>query len=144
MKVEDLHLEKYEKRSRSWLDKELWRLFSLWIRQKDADENGIVRCATCNGFRHWRYLDAGHFMSRRHMSTKFHELNVHPQCKQCNGPGAGEQFKMGQYIDEKFGPGTADKIKDLSRQTVHWDRFDFIYNIESYKKKLRDHQFEIK
>lgn len=144
MNVNDLNIKKYKNKSTKWLQEELWRLFSLWIRQKEADDNGVVRCATCRAFRHWRYLDAGHYMSRRHLSTKFDETNVHPQCKQCNGPHGGEQALMARYIDQKHGLGTAQYLEHKSRIASHWTRFDYILKIEEYKSKLKEHGFEMK
>ena len=84
-------------------------------------------------------------MSRRQMSTKFHELNVHPQCKKCNGPeGGGEPEKMARFIDHAFGPGTAQHLEVLSKQIAHWSRFDYIQLIESYKAKLKEHKYELR
>ncbi len=141
MKLTTATLKKYSKKTIKQLDAELWRVFSLWIRQKDADDNGVVRCVTCGAFRQWRSVDAGHFISRRHLATKFDERNVHPQCKQCNGFKAGEQFKMSQYINRKFGFGMAEKLERLSKQPVKWDRFDYILKIEHYKELLKKHKF---
>ncbi|MFP4461620.1 MAG: recombination protein NinG [Thermotogota bacterium] len=142
--MNDINISRYKNKSTSWLKEELWRLFSLWIRQKEADENGIVRCSTCGAFRHWRYLDAGHYMSRRHLSTKYNEKNVHPQCKQCNGPYSGEQALMARFIDKKYGLGTAQHLEYTSRRESHWTRFDYILKIQEYKQKLVDHGFETK
>ena len=144
MKVADLNIKKYASKSLKQLDEELWRVFSLWIRQKDADHRGVVRCVTCKAYRQWRYVDAGHFMSRRHLSTKFDEKNVYPQCKQCNGFGAGQQYKMSQHINQVHGLGTAEYLERLSKQAAHWTRFDYIIKIEEYKAKLKAHNFLLK
>lgn len=139
-----ISFKRYQNKSVSWLDKELWRVFSLWIRQKYADENGVIRCVTCGDYRQWRYCDAGHYISRYHLKTKFLEVNVHPQCKRCNGKGRGEPEKMKVYIDQTYGQGTADLIEQLSRQTANWMRIDYMIKIEEYKQKLIEHGFEIK
>ena len=52
------------------------RYFSLYVRQRDADENGNVRCCTCRAPHQWKYLDAGHFQSRGHGATRYDEKNT--------------------------------------------------------------------
>ncbi len=101
--------------SRKGLVKKLDKVFSLYIRQRYA-KNGIVECVTCGTKKHWKEVDAGHFCSRRHYSTRWEPQNVHVQCKSCNGFHAGQNYLMGKYIDKKYGCGTADELIKLSRQ----------------------------
>jgi len=135
---------KYQNKSTQWLEKELWRLFSLWVRQSETDDNGIGRCVTCGAFRHWRYMDAGHWISRRHLVTKFHEHNVHPQCKICNGQNNGEPEKMRDYIESKYGTGETSHLEALSKLTAHFGRYEYIRNIEVYTEKLKANNYQIK
>lgn len=145
MAITNETIQKYNGKSRSWLDVELWRLMSLWVRQSNADHRGIVKCVTCGGFRNWRYIDAGHFVSRRHMATKFHPKNVHPQCKECNGPqGGGEPQKMARYIDRKYGLGTAQELEYKAMKPFHMSRTDYIEMIEHYKQLLTQHKYQLK
>ena len=76
------------------------RLFSLWVRQRDAGGNEVCGCITCGIFHSWRSMHCGHFMSRRHESTRYHEDNAHAQCVHCNTYDQGKQFEHGQAIDE--------------------------------------------
>lgn len=145
MTITNETIDKYKSKSMSWLDAELWRLFSLWIRQKDADHRGVVRCVTCYGYRQWRHLDAGHFISRRHKILKFSEYNVYPQCKKCNGPeGGGKPLEMGRYIDKLHGLGTSQYLEELSKKSIHIDRVDYIKLIELYKNKLKANRLLLK
>ena len=57
------------------LDKE----FSIFIRRRYAI-NDIATCVTCGKKDHWKKLQAGHFMSRKHLSTRWDEDNVQVQC----------------------------------------------------------------
>ncbi|WP_430811294.1 MULTISPECIES: recombination protein NinG [unclassified Carboxylicivirga] len=145
MHVSDEIIARYAKKTNQWLDKELWRLMSLWVRQQNTDDNGVGRCVTCGAYRQWRSMDAGHYMSRRHKITKFHPQNVHPQCKRCNGPeGGGEPEKMARYIDRLYGPGTAQHLQALSKLSHHWSRFDYIELIEKYKSMLSKLNYELR
>lgn len=120
------------------LDKKLWKVFSEYVRRRDADERGCVYCVTCSKYDHYKNMDAGHFISRRHASTKFDEQNVFPQCPGCNLYGAGKQYEFGLALDRMFGAGTADKILLKSKMLCKRDRYDFECLIEEYKKKIKE------
>lgn len=66
------------------LVKKLDRVFSEYIRLRDATPNGYIRCISCGQLKPFSAFDAGHFHSRRHMSTRFDEDNVQSECKGCN------------------------------------------------------------
>lgn len=127
-----------------WLDGELWRLTSLLVRQLHADDRGIVRCVTCGTHSEWRYVDAGHFMSRKHKSTKFDLMNLGPRCKQCNGPGHGRQADFGAWIDRKYGPGTAEKIRIKSQMTCKRSAADLNWMILEVTRELINRNFVLK
>ncbi len=115
-------------------DDKLWRVFSLWIRLRDADKNGYIRCITSGKMAHWTESDAGHFISRRHLSTKFDEQNVHAQNRHDNRFQYGKQYEYGLAIDKKYGAGTAEKILARSRQTCKRGKSDIDFMIEHYGK----------
>ncbi len=137
-------VNKYNTKSALKLDSELWRLVSLWIRQKDADENGMVKCVTCGDSYHWRDVDAGHFISRRNKITKFLEINLGPQCSGCNRFEDGRPAVFARYIDQKHGSGTAQYLESLSKQSIHISRIDYIQQIENYKEKLKANKMQLK
>ena len=112
--------------------------FSLYVRQRDADENGIVRCCTCNTPHHWKQLHCGHFQSRRYESTRYDEKNCGPQCPKCNTFNQGEQYKFSLYLNGKYGPKTAENITIKSRMFCKRIRYDYEVIAEKYKLKLKD------
>ena len=112
------------------------KYFSLYVRQRDADINGFVRCCTSGELHHWKNLDLGHFMSRRFEATRYDEKNTGPQSRSSNRFNQGEQYKFGLYLDKKYGPKTAEKITIKSRMFCKRNRFDFEHIAETYKKKL--------
>jgi hypothetical protein len=121
----------------SKLDAKLWEIFSEYTRRKYADENGLVRCFTCRGWFRWQNTDCGHGISRRFLSTKFHEQNNHPQCKKCNILSSGEQYEYMIRVDEVYGHGTAEKLRIMSKQPSKFTRYDYEYKIQEYKEKLK-------
>lgn len=72
------------KPSMAKLKKKLDALFSQYIRQKYADENGMVKCYTCSTVKHWKEIQNGHWIPRNNLATRFSEENCRPQCVGCN------------------------------------------------------------
>ena len=117
--------------SRKGLVKKLDKVFSIYIRTRLAKENQ-VQCVTCGVRKHWKEVDAGHFVSRRHYATRWNHQNVHVQCKKCNGFHGGQNYIMGKYIDKTYGEGTADELITMSRQIKKFTDQDLKDLIEQY------------
>lgn len=95
--------------------KALDRIFSKFIRLRDADENGYCRCITCGRVHHWKEMDAGHFVKRDRNQVRFDERNVHAQCKYCNYRRKGEEAIYSVKIDQMYGSGTAELLVNLGQ-----------------------------
>ena len=118
---------------RSVLVKKLDTVFSLYIRRKDAI-NEIAECITCNKKDHYKKLQCGHFMSRRHYSTRWLETNVGVQCYSCNITSQGMQYRFSQYLGDKL----SEEMYIKSKQTVKFADLDLIDMIEYYTNKLEN------
>ena len=118
----------------SKLKKELDKWFSLYIRLRDAMPiSGLVKCFTCSITKHYKEgMQCGHFMSRKHMATRYHELNQ-SQCIKCNMFEQGMQYVYGVNLDKKYGEGTAEKMQLLSRSIYKMSRVDYEDKIKYYK-----------
>jgi len=119
------------------LDRKLCKIFSEYIRKRDS-ENGYCRCITCRSVRHWKEVDAGHFMNRDRKNTRFNEKNVNAQCISCNRFKSGLQYEHGQAIDKKHGKGTANDLTLKSKIPLKMSAFHYKELIEKYKKKLKE------
>lgn len=117
-------------------DDKLWKVFSEYIRLRDADENGYCICATSGEYVHWKECDAGHFISRRYLATKFDERNVHAQRRFDNRFSAGNQYAFGKFIDKKYGPGTADLLLLKSKQVKKLSKFEIDELTKYYKAEV--------
>ena len=120
----------------SKLKKELDKWFSLFIRLRDATSEGLVQCITSGRTYHYKNIHAGHFISRRHLATRWCELNVSAQSAADNLFGQGEQYKFGLALDNKYGEGTAEELQYKSRQTVKMSRIDYEDKISYYKEAV--------
>jgi 5-methylcytosine-specific restriction endonuclease McrA len=100
-----------KKVSRKSLIEKLDKVFSIYIRRKDA-VNDIAQCVTCGKEDNWKSLQCGHFMSRKHLSTRWNEDNCQVQCAGCNVFRYGEQYKFSLYL----GNNLSEELHILSKQ----------------------------
>lgn len=122
--------------SRKGLIKRLDTVFSEYIRKKNADSKGYVTCITSGRKFHYSEVDAGHFISRKEMSTRWHEDNVHPQSRYDNRYRYGKQYEYGLALDRKK-KGLAKRLYKLSKETVKYSLNDLKDLLEKYKKLLQ-------
>ena len=120
-----------KKPTRKNLIKKLDTVFSQYIRQRYA-KNEIATCVTCGKKDHYKKLQAGHFMSRKHYSTRWDEDNVEVQCQACNVFRYGEQYLFAKYLGQE----KADALLTKSRETVKFSDYDIQEMIDLYKTKL--------
>ena len=111
-------------------------VFSQFVRLRATDDRGLGECYTCGSVRHWSEVDAGHFMSRACMSTRFDELNVQFQCKRCNGFRSGEQYLFAKHLDQQYGEGTAERLLIESKKTRKFTRDELEQMFHHYKRKV--------
>jgi|TARA_R110002167_G_scaffold300179_1_gene504478 hypothetical protein len=120
-------------KSISKLKKELDKWFSLYIRIRDADDLGFVKCYTSGRYYHYKNIHAGHFMSRKSHSTRWDEVNVQPQSAADNLFGQGQQYKFGKELDLQYGEGTAESLQQKAREIKKFSRVDYEEKITYYK-----------
>tara|TARA_R100001530_G_scaffold98729_2_gene68593 strand:- start:245 stop:649 length:405 start_codon:yes stop_codon:yes gene_type:complete len=125
-------------KSVSKLKKELDKWFSLYIRLREANEEGISQCFTCGKVDHYKKLQCGHFQSRRYLSTRFNETNCQVQCVGCNMFKAGEQFKFHIYLDAKYGEDTSINLQHKAMQSVKITRVEYQEYITYYKNAVNN------
>lgn len=129
--------KKVRKKSLSSLKKKLDSIFSIWIRMKDVDINGEVCCYTCGKKSHWKYLQCGHFMSRRHHATRWDEENCKPQCAGCNifNQGNGPMFSINLQRD--CGQDILLKLSKKAHTICKMSREDYEEYILKYKQLIK-------
>ena len=120
-----------KKPTRKGLIKKLDTIFSEYIRRRYA-KNEISICVTCGKKDHWKNLQAGHFMSRKHYSTRWDAENVEVQCQACNVFRYGEQYLFAKYLGVK----KADMLLVKSREMVKFSDYELQEMIDIYKHKI--------
>ena len=128
--------KKKKKPSLSALESKLDRIFSEYIRRRDADQGGTVRCVTCPRLLFWRDAHAGHFIKRQHRSVRWDERNVAAQCPADNVYKGGCQDEFAAHIIEKHGQEVFAELIRKKHEVCKHTRSDLEELIESYKQKL--------
>ena len=120
------------------------RLFSLLVRQENADEDGICTCATCGTRTFWRFIHCGHFMVRQNQATRFDRENTGPQCVKCNTFSEGKQYEFAKYLDKKYGYRTAEKMDIKSKMRCYRGEAEYRYLAEQFKLELKEKKYLIR
>lgn len=112
-----------------------WTLFSKYIRLKDANFQGYVKCVTCNVYRPYKEMHAGHYIHGKTKTLYFDERNVHPQCltKESNLRTFSGKYKS--INDMKVG----DKLWGFHSKT--FDRMSCV--VISVDKFIPDELYEV-
>ena len=84
--------------------------FSLFIRLRAADSNGMVHCYTCPERKHYKEMECGHFIKRGHEATRWDKNNCRPQCKECNGCKDGRADVFEDELREELGDDVVNKM----------------------------------
>ena len=115
---------------------ELDRVFSIYTRMKSADANGIVKCATCGKPDHWKFMDCGHFVSRKNQSVRWDDMNAEPQCKICNQLERGRPEKFQDYLIDKYGRDVVNQLIERRHSAMKLMKWEIQEKITMYKNRI--------
>lgn len=125
--------KKPKKKTTSQLKKKLDKIFSEYIRRKDA-KNGIATCVTCGKKAHWKELQNGHYVSRSYLATRFDETNCHVQCCGCNIFKKGNMDSYALFMINKYGVKHLEELEKSKQIIIRY--FPYEEKIEEYTAKL--------
>lgn len=124
------------------------RIFSIYVRLRDTDSQGYGSCISCNRYIHYSDSDAGHFVSRDRMTTRWNEKNVHLQCRNCNRFRSGEQYSQSLNIQRRYGDSAPEILLAESHKTSKMTDFEVEALIQHYraeaKKLIQSKNFDVK
>jgi hypothetical protein len=120
------------------LKSNLWIVFSKYIRQRDADDNGMVACISCGKMDFIYTMDSGHYIPKTYgLSIYFEEKNVHPQCTGCNRFRRGNLTAYAIALRKRYGENILEELDALKHQTRKFSRSDYEELIEKYKGLIK-------
>lgn len=118
------------------LKEKLDKVFSLWVRQSNADDNEYCKCVTCGKIAHWKEMDAGHYIPRNILATRWDERNVQPQCRGCNRFGGGKPDEYAIWLRQKYGETVLEELHAQKHTITKLYIGDYEAKIADYESRL--------
>lgn len=136
--------KKSEKKSPSLsaLVERLDKVFSKYIRLRDAMPSGLFRCISCGKIKPIGQADCGHFHSRTHMSTRFDEDNCHAECRYCNRFSADHLIGYRENLIKKIGEQRFKLLDIKAHETKKWSHFELEQLAKYYRALVQKLQKE--
>ena len=122
-----------KKPARKTIITKLDNIFSQYIRLRYS-KNEISECVTCGKKDHWKKMQNGHFISRKHYATRWDEDNCQVQCSGCNVFRYGEQYLFSKYL----GTELSEDLLIKSRKIQKFTDYELLEMIEIYKDKVNN------
>jgi hypothetical protein len=127
-----------KKQTLKGLKTKAWKLFSEYIRRRDADEGGTVPCYTCGKLMYWKDSHAGHGIPGRGNAVLFDVDIVKPQCPRDNLFMGGRYEIFAAKLIREHGLNWFEEKLVGARQAVKLTREDLENIIADYKQKLSE------
>lgn len=141
-KIKDAHSEEKQHRKKSTrskpnLTKKLDKVFSAYIRLRDAMPSGYFKCPTCGRILPFEKGDCSHYWSRVHMATRFDEQNCCMECNYDNRMNSSHLHNLGKYLEKKLGKQGFDLLEWKHNQPKKWSDFELQAMIDYYTKEAK-------
>lgn len=115
--------------------------FQMWIRYRDN-----WTCVVCgkhvdpNAPGAKQLMHAGHYISRKYQSLLLDEVNVHAQCKECNGAQnwVGMDPRYTQYMIRKYGPEILDYLYKKQHEISKISAYEWKELADEWEQALED------
>ncbi len=136
--IKYLKPKKKEKGSILDLKEKCWKLCSEYNRRKSAGKKGFTVCVTCKIKRHWKKLQAGHFIPGRNNAYLFVDDGIWPQCEGCNCYEGGKIEAYELFLIGKVGNIRVKQLKALKTIIRSFTEKELEEKIEDYKQKIKE------
>lgn len=113
------------------------RLFSQYIRLKDADKDGNVRCFVTEQLMPWTKIQCGHYIPRSHMATRWMEANCFPQSPSSNRYHEENTEPFRQALIRYEGESLVSYLEDMAKRIVKHSEADLKEMIAFYSEKVK-------
>lgn len=108
------------------------KVFQYYVRLRDAMPGGYTKCISCGKIKSFDQMQGGHYMSRRHMSIRWNELNVNAECSYCNGMDGDHLIGYRKNLIKKIGEGKVEWLEGIRHEVKHWCDFELKIMIKHY------------
>lgn len=119
----------------SQLKKKLDKVFNEFIRLRDQNK----KCISCNReLRLKENMDAGHYIPKTYLATRWDEKNVNGQCSSCNRFGHGNLSGYAIGLMNRYGKDILNSLDIKKRSSTKMYFGDYEVLINFYKHKVRE------
>jgi len=119
------------------LAKRLDMVFSAFVRLRDAMYGGNTVCISCGRVLPFEQMQAGHYYSRRCMSTRWDERNVNAECAICNCHDSNHLKGYTDNLLAKIGDERFEQLNVLHNQERKWSDAELKDMIRHYTAEAR-------
>lgn len=113
------------------------KVFSIYIRLRDAMPNGYFKCISCGQIKRFDQADCGHFYGRKHMATRFDEDNCSAECSSCNRFVSDHLIGYQTNLIKKIGIGRFELLGVKAHSTKKWCDFELEAMIKHYTNEAK-------
>lgn len=118
--------------------KRLDAVFSKYIRFRDCPD-GVGYCITCGAKITPTTCDAGHYIGRRVIATRWNEINVNAQCIRCNRLNYGATNAYRNALIKRYGEDVIARLEHRRNMTIHLSTTDMQKLITYFQSKLKEY-----
>lgn len=123
--------------NKSKLRKKADSIFSTYIRLRDADKHGIVKCPLCGAKIFWKQAQNMHFIKRSCWLYRYDETNCHAGCYRCNVVLSWNYILYTRFMQNLYWIETVDQmIANNKKLNKERSKEDYEKIIKDYSEKI--------
>ena len=118
------------------LKAKLDKVFSEYIRKRDT-RNGVFKCISCGRILPYEQADCGHYINRKHMATRFDEMNCNAQCRSCNRFDEGNIQGYRRGLVALYGEQQVTLLEAKKYNFRKYSDFEYEVLVKHYKEEIK-------
>ena len=112
-------------------------VFSTYIRLRDSDKHGMVKCPLCWARMFWKQAQNMHFIKRSCWLYRYNEDNCHAGCYRCNVVLNWNYIVYTRYMQNRYWIEAVDKmIANNKKLNKERSKEDYEKIIKEYSEKI--------
>ena len=113
------------------------RVFSLYIRLRDINDDGFGICCSSGRYTDWSQIQNGHYISRKYMKYRFSEINCNGQSAMDNVRLSGNIVEYRRFMIEKYGVEAELALFLGSKEEFHYNSEFLLDVIKIYAPQVK-------
>lgn len=114
------------------------RVFSEYIRLRDSNPNGWVKCYCCGKIIFWnKGCHNMHFIPRQHLSLRFNEKNCHAGCVKCNSFNNGNIEEYVLHLMKDYGIDIIQNLRNMKHILTKISDTEYKFMISYYQNEVK-------